>query len=313
MADAQRLSVKWTKGSSLDWFLLIVLAVIWGSSYVLIKKSIQTYEPVQVAQLRMILSGVFLLPFLPRVFKRVPRSKLLTIIVVGVVGSAIPAFLYPFAQQKIDSAVMGIINSTVPLFTFSIGVVFFHVVFNKVKALGILIGLSGALVLVFLKSDGSFSSDFGYALIGLAATLCYGLSTNLIKSKLNEVDPLALTSAIYIITGFICLISALPWTNIIVEQSVSEPIGFLYISLLALFGTAIAMILFNRLVQRTDALFAATVTYLMPLVSIFWGVLDGESLGLLSFLGMILILLGVFVTNRLGYQNQPSKKNGNLE
>lgn len=299
MAAAKRLSVKWSVGSSTDWLLLLILALIWGSSYLLIKKAILTYKPTEVAQLRMILSGVFLLPFLPRALKRVPLKKLPVIAIVGIIGSGLPAFLYPLAQQRIDSAVMGIINSTVPLFTYLIGLAFFHLVFDRIKGIGIVIGLAGALVLVFFTSDGAGSTDYQYAMLGLAATLCYGLSTNLIKSKLNEVDSLALTSAIYFVTAFAFSLPLAVNGDELFMKSVQQPEGFLWLILLSLFGTAMAMILFNRLVQRTDALFAATVTYIMPLVSIFWGVFDGEKLGLGVFVGMILILIGVFITNRL--------------
>jgi drug/metabolite transporter (DMT)-like permease len=306
MANAQRLKIRWTGGEAVDWLLLIVLAIIWGSSYVLIKKAILTYKPIEVAQLRMLLSGVFLLPFFPRAIKRVPRSKIPAIAVVGLVGSGIPAFLYPVAQQKIDSAVMGIINSTVPLFTFLIGLAFFKLIFNRIKALGIAIGLAGAMVLVFVRSDGGFSADYAFALLGIAATICYGLSTNIIKSRLNEIDSLSLTSVVYLITAVVAMVSFSFNGASVIEATGSQPIGFLYMVLLSLLGTAVAMILFNRLVQRTDALFAATVTYLMPIVSIFWGVIDGEQLGWWVFLGMFLILAGVFITNRL---SMPQKFN----
>jgi drug/metabolite transporter (DMT)-like permease len=299
MAGSKQLSVKWSGGSATDWLLLLILALIWGSSYLLIKKAIITYKPTEVAQMRMILSGLFLLPFLPRAIKRVPVSKLPVIAVVGLVGSGLPAFLYPLAQQRIDSAVMGIINSTVPLFTYLIGLLFFHLVFDRIKGLGIIIGLSGALILVFFTSDGGGSTDYPYALLGIAATLCYGLSTNLIKSRLNEVDSLGLTASIYILSAIVFAVPLIFNGPGIVEKSIASPVGFLWLTLLSFFGTVMAMILFNRLVQRTDALFAATVTYIMPLVSIFWGLFDGEILGVGVFAGMILILIGVFITNRL--------------
>ena len=199
-------------------------------------------------------------------------------------------------MTKTGSAVNGILNSLSPLWTLLIGYFLFNMVITTRKVSGVLIGFGGALLLVVGKTSNLADTDWLYASLPLAATFCYGLSSNLTKQKLQNQNPLYTTSLAMAIIGIPAIIGLL-FTNapqIVLSGTAWISVGS--IVFLAVFGTFIAWMLFYRLVQRTDALFAASVTYLIPLVAILWGLLDGEHLSPIQFGGMMLILLGVYFT-----------------
>jgi len=262
----------------------------------LIKKSLIAFSPIEVVLLRITVSFVAAIPFLIKAVRVVPREKYFTILQIGVFGTAIPALLFAIAMTKTGSAVNGILNSLSPLWTLLIGYFLFNMVITTRKVSGVLIGFGGALLLVVGKTSNLADTDWLYASLPLAATFCYGLSSNLTKQKLQNQNPLYTTSLAMAIIGIPAIIGLL-FTNapqIVLSGTAWISVGS--IVFLAVFGTFIAWMLFYRLVQRTDALFAASVTYLIPLVAILWGLLDGEHLSPIQFGGMMLILLGVYFT-----------------
>jgi drug/metabolite transporter (DMT)-like permease len=262
----------------------------------LIKKSLIAFSPIEVVLLRITVSFVAAIPFLIKAVRVVPHEKYFTILQIGVFGTAIPALLFAIAMTKTGSAVNGILNSLSPLWTLLIGYFLFNMVITTRKVSGVLIGFGGALLLVVGKTSNLADTDWLYASLPLAATFCYGLSSNLTKQKLQNQNPLYTTSLAMAIIGIPAIIGLL-FTNapqIVLSGTAWISVGS--IVFLAVFGTFIAWMLFYRLVQRTDALFAASVTYLIPLVAILWGLLDGEHLSPIQFGGMMLILLGVYFT-----------------
>lgn len=246
--------------------------------------------------LRIAISFVAAMPFLIKAVRTVPRDKYFTILQIGLLGTALPALLFAVAMTKSGSAINGILNSLSPLWTLLIGYFMFNLAITTRKISGVLVGFGGAVLLVFGKTNQLANADWWYTSLPLIATFCYGLSSNLTKQKLQNQNPLYTTSLAMAIIGIPAFVG-LWFTDVPqVVFSGSAWLSVVSIVFLAVFGTFIAWMLFYRLVQRTDALFAASVTYLIPLVAIFWGLLDGEQLSPIQFGGMMLILLGVYFT-----------------
>ncbi len=283
---------------ALAWILLGIISVIWGSSFILIKKGLLYFEPEQVASLRILSAAVFLtIPAILRL-KRVKRKHIGSLISIGFAGSLIPAFLFSFAQTKIDSSSAGVLNAITPLWVIILGFVIFSQRVKWQTIVGLLIGFGGTIILV---TSGVGSTGFNvYALLVVGATVCYGFNLNLIKYKLPDLDAISITSVSLVIVGPIALVFLFTATDFVGVVNPDPP--FLWalgaVVLLGVLGTAIALTLFNKLVHITSPVFASSVTYLIPIVAIMWGVLDGETITLVQYIGMGLILVGVFVSNK---------------
>lgn len=275
--------------------VLVLLALIWGSSYILMKKGLMHFAPTQVTALRFVFAMVGLSPFLFKSFKGLRKADVPLLTVVALLGTGIPAFIYPIVINNLGkSALVGIINSLTPVFTLLFGILFFGVASGRNKILGVILGFLGALVLVL--SNGSASQFNWYILVAILAPICYGISTNIIKSKLPHVNALSLTALIFLVNGIIGVVILLSSNFIEVVTTNHESwksVGYIFI--LGFVGTAFALGMFNYLIQRTSALLASSVTYLMPVIAIVWGLLDKEKIGVFHVIGMLLILFGVYL------------------
>lgn len=281
-----------------NWLLLSLLTIIWGSSYILIKKSLSGFSAIELACLRVSISCTVALPLAIKGFKQIPRDKYFTLLQVGIFGSGAPAFLFALSMTKSGSAVNGILNSLSPLWTLVIGYYLYKVQISRQKILGVLIGFGGALVLVLGRGGVTLQVDLLYSLLPVIATFCYGMSSNITKQKLQNQNAIYTTAVAMSMIGLPAIIG-LFFTNApakIISGQVWVP--FACVAALSVFGTLIAWMLFYRLVQRTDALFAASVTYLIPIVAIAWGLFDNEFLTPVQLAGMVLILVGVYFTTR---------------
>lgn len=282
----------------INWVLLILCAIIWGFSYYLIKHALLGFEPMQVAVIRILAGGCALLPLVFLAFKKIPLDKYHYVFICGLAGSGIPIYLYPLAQTHIDSAITGIINSMTPLCTYIIGILFFGLINTSQKLTGVLIGLLGAIALIAFKPQQEFNTDVFYFCVALCAPLLYGFSSNYLKKHLTGLPSLPMTSLMY----FMLLIPSIPmlfYTGVPEKLQTQEAArqALPYALVLGIFGTAVAMSLFNILIKRAEIMFAASVTYLMPVVAIILGILDGEQLGWHDYLGLGLILTGVLLIN----------------
>lgn len=280
--------------------LLIALALIWGSSFILMKNALKVYSASQVATMRMFFSFLFLLPLTIRNFHKVPVKFLLMITLVGLLGNGLPAILFANAQTKLSSSTAGVLNSLTPLFTLIIGVAFFKQYFSSTKITGIVIGMIGAIVLIVFKANGSMETNYQYGSYIFLATLCYAWSVNLIKNYLHELPAIAISSMALLFIGPAYGYYLFAHTDFIYttmhEVGAGQALGF--VLLLALFGTAISLVLFNKLVQITTPVYAASVTYLIPIVALFWGFIDGEPISYIQLIGLVGILLGVYLANK---------------
>lgn len=278
--------------------MLGLLTVIWGSSYILIKKGLILFSPIELACLRISISFLASTPFLFLAFRTIPRQKYVYVLLTGIFGSGAPAFLFALSMTKSGSAINGIINSLSPLWTLIIGYYLFKVEITAQKTFGVLIGFVGALVLVLGKGDADFSVHLLYTMLPVVATFCYGMSTNLMKQKLQSQNPIYTTSLAMMMIGIpaLCGLFLTAAPQKIMSTGIS--LSLLSVAFLAIFGTLIAWMLFYYLVQRTDALFGASVTYIIPLLAVSFGLLDGEVLSVFQLGGMVLILTGVYFTTK---------------
>lgn len=278
-----------------------LLSLIWGTSFILIKKSLVTFSPSQVACLRMSISAIAFLPVLAYKHRQMDWSKLPFLLIVGLTGSGIPAFLFSTAQLHISSTMAGILNSLTPLFTFLLGVIFFKVAFGIYRLLGVLLGLVGAILLIAMANSGNLTSGNAvYGLLIVLSSICYATSSNVIGKYLQDMNALLISAAsfglvaiplaVYLFAGtdFLAKMESLPeaWTSL----------GYIFI--LSMMGTVAATIVFFRLIQQTSPVFGSTVAYLMPIVALGWGLADGERVGWAHLIGMAFILSGVYLSRR---------------
>lgn len=287
------------KNKLIPWIILIALAIVWGSSFILIKKGLTYFSDIEVGALRITICFFFLLPFALKRIKTIPKDKWIWLFIAGFIGNVIPSFLFPIAQTVLDSYISGILNSLTPLFTLIIGVTLFKQKTVWLNVLGVLIALVGTIGLISATGEGNLNVNFLYASFILLATICYATNVNVVKKFLQEVDAISITAYAFVLAGFPVVIYLFFFTDfvrgIIAEPSQWEGVG--YISILAIFGTAIALFFFNRLIQITNAVFSSSVTYLIPVVAIIFGIIDGEIFKPLYLVWILLILVGVFLVN----------------
>jgi drug/metabolite transporter (DMT)-like permease len=284
------------------WGFLIILALVWGSSFILIKRGLEVYSPGEVGALRIVFAGLVLLPLsLPRL-KGLNKRQVKNLIIVGLVGSFIPAFLFAKAQTELSSSLTGVFNAMTPLFVVIIGALFFKSRITRRNAIGLIIAFIGVVILLMVKEGGlgNFSEINAYALLVLLACACYGLNLNIIKYRFVELKPVAITAislSIVLPLALIYLFTSTQFSfKLLHVEGAVQAAG--YLAILGIVGTAMALILFNVMVKVATPVFASSVTYLIPVVAIMWGLLDGEVLLAGHYFGILAVILGVWIGNR---------------
>ena len=282
------------------WLYLFILSLIWGSSFILIKKSLLGLTPYQLGALRTIITGIFLFSVGLKSLKSIKKKEWKWVVISGFLGSFIPAFLFAIAETEIDSAITSILNSLVPLNAILLGFAIFKIGFTKRQFLGVIIGFIGTSILIFKGADLNPDQNYLYAGFVIISTVMYALNVNIIKKYLQNVKPLSIATGNYVAI-MIPAIVILLFTDYFSENTYSNPhfeMAILYVVILSLFGTALAKVIFNTLVQISTPVFASSVTYLMPIVALIWGLLDGETFGPLQIIASGIILLGVYLANK---------------
>ncbi|WP_160129830.1 DMT family transporter [Kordia antarctica] len=285
--------------AKLKWVYLVILSVIWGSSFILIKHALVGLTATQVGALRIVITAIFLFSVGLKKVKLIKRSQWKWIFWTAMAGSLFPVFLFAIAQEQLDSSVASMLNSLTPLNTLVFGMLFFGVMVTKRQVLGVVIGLIGALVLVFAGAEFNPSHNYWFGAFVLFATIGYGLNVNIIKKYLNDLNALAIVTGNFVII-VIPALTILAFTGFFSDilQNEAMQTAMCYVAVLSLFGTAIAKVIYSRLVQISSPIFASSVTYTMPVVAIFWGVFFGEQLSVYQLLGGIIILAGVYLVNK---------------
>ncbi|MBC7774504.1 MAG: EamA family transporter [Phycisphaerae bacterium] len=285
--------------SAFDWFLMFFLAAIWGASFLFIKRSVAIFNPVQMAMWRMVFATAVYLPIAAVYWSKIDWRRWKPLIVVAFCGSAIPNFFFAVAQQHVNSSLAGVLNSLTPLFTLLIGTAFFSMQFSREKVLGVALGLGGAVLLVLFNASSGVSGNAFFAALCVLATICYAINANTVNTHLRDLPPAGIASAAFVITGGLFLVGL--WLSDGWEAAWQHPDGMKglgYIFYLAAVGTVVGSILYFWLLQRTSAIFATSVTYLLPVGAIAIGALDGEAIGLIDLVGTAVILLGVYLARK---------------
>ncbi len=275
---------------ALNWLILIILAFIWGTSFILIKKGLESYNSFQIASLRIFISFVFLLPIAIKNIKLVNRKNIGSFLIIGFIGSAFPAFLYPAAQTNIDSSVAGMLNSLTPVFTLLFGMFFYSRKAKTHQVLGIILGFIGAAGLIY---KGSFSFN-SYGLYIVLATMFYGISSNQV-AQLKNINGMIITALAFLFVGPIAGINLVLSDFSEAVQTAHWLRNLGYIAILSIFGSGLALALFNILILRTSPVFASSVTYLIPIVATLWGIIDSEAITSFMIISVICIMGGVYL------------------
>ena len=286
--------------TNLKWIFLVILALIWGSSFILIKKALVGLTPLQLGALRVIISGIFLLLVGFKSLKNLKAKAIKWIVISGFLGTFFPAFLFAFAETEIDSAVASILNSLVPLNTIIIGATLFKIGSSKQQVIGVVIGFIGTVLLIANGAAIKPDQNYFYALLVVVAALMYGTNVNIIKKHLQEVSPMAIATGNFVaimIPALIILVADGFFSTAVLNKP-ELPTALGYLVILCLFGTAMAKVIFNTLVQIATPVFASSVTYLMPIVAVLWGVIDGENFSWPEAVAASIILFGVYLANK---------------
>ncbi len=280
-----------------QWIILLILSLIWGSSFILMKRGLEAFTSNQVAAFRIFISYLAFLPIAIKHFKKIKKENIISLLIIGFIGNAIPAMLFTKAQTRIDSSLAGMLNSLTPMFTLFVGLLFYKSRILLINVAGILLGLIGAIGLVN-NGQNILAGDNSYAIFIVVATMFYGISANEIKFKLPGMSGISIAALSFFFIGPFAGIYLL-FTDYsgAINSGIFLP-GLGYIAILAIFGSFFAVMLFNTLIKYTSAIYASSVTYLIPLIAIMWGVVDGEPFTINNLLWMSVILVAIYLVNK---------------
>jgi len=281
------------------WFYLLLLSLIWGSSFILIKKALLGFSALQLGALRVVFASLALFVFGFRSMSKIKLADWKWLIIAGLTSSFFPPFLFALAQTELDSGITSIFNSIVPLMTTLVGIALFGVMITKRQILGVFIGLSGTVALILAGMEFTPDQNYWYAVFILLSALGYAFNINIIKRHLVHLSPLTVTTASFAVAFAPALILVI-YSGFFAEIQFNTQMhnAIWYLLVLAIIGTAWANILFNKLIHKSSPVFAASVTYTIPLVAVLWGVWDGENINAYQLLGGLIILFGVWLVNK---------------
>ena len=288
------------KKTIINWCILFFLSIVWGSSFILMKKSLLDFSFLEVGIYRLSTAFFFLIPFTFSSLKKIRKRDILPLCIVSIIGTVIPAIIFAKSQMHIESSLAGMLNSLTPLFTILLGILLFNKKWNKYNLIGIIIGVSGTYFL--LQPLNSQNSETPHILMVIFATFCYAFSINIIKEKLTSLKSIEIASVTSLISFIFPLIyiftTGLKFNanKILLNWS-----SFYYLIILGGICTSLAIVVFNFLIKRSTALFASSTTYLIPVFAIIWGILDFEIITQKEIVGIFVILAGVLIMNyRIG-------------
>lgn len=285
---------------NLKWIFLIVLSLIWGTSLFLIKKATLSFDGYQVGALIMIFSAIVLLPFGLKSLKTIKSKHYSALFIIALFSTFIPSFMFTIAIGKIGVSMTSILNSLTPLNTLWLGFFMFNIKFSKNQVVGLIIGFIGLLVYFLTGNFYKGSGEYLYSMLVIFSSVGYALNSNLIMTKLKDLSAISITTSVFLIT-LIPSLFVLYYTGFfeVYDASPKQVNSLIYILFKSVIGTALAMVMYNKLVHISSAVFASSVTYLIPVVAIIWGYFDNEKVTIWQFFAGILILLGVYIANRL--------------
>ena len=252
----------------------------------------------QLGGLRIVFAGGFLFMIGYKSIRGLSKPDWKWITLAGFFSSFFPPFLFALAQTEIDSGVTSILNSLAPLFTTVVGAVLFGMLITRKQLWGVFVGLIGTVVLIIAGSEFNPDQRYGYAVFILLSALGDAFNINIIKKHLAHLSPLTVTTGsfgVVLLPAVLLLIASGFFDHIWYTDSMQHALW--YVLLLALFGTAIANVYFNKLIHISSPVFAASVTYAIPLVAVLWGVWDNEKINAYQLIGGAIVLAGVYLVN----------------
>jgi len=282
----------------LAWIILVLLALFWGMSFIMIKRVVHAFTPIEIGAARIFIAGLTLSPWAFTSISTFPKKKGLLLVLSGLMGYLLPAFIFATIGSKINSSLAGTLNSTTPIFVLVIGAMFFARKILKFQVIGLILGFFGSLLLIFSGSNGNLDFNNPYALLGIGATVMYGINGNLIGNYLMDVKPMQLSAYSLFSVGLIAFVILLFtdfFSKILMPQNTHL---LIYLLILGALNSGFAAVLFNFLIQISSPIFASSVTYLIPVVAVIAGILDGEVISFWHFAGMGVILTGVYLINK---------------
>ncbi|NLL28155.1 MAG: DMT family transporter [Bacteroidales bacterium] len=290
---------------------VLLLVLIWGSAFILMKKSLEYFPSDILGAWRMLSACVVMLIPAAMTIRKVSLKTFFLITLSGVLANAIPAILFAYAQRGIESYIAGILNSTTTLFTLVLGVVFFKYRANLLNVFGVILGFLAIIGLLAFAGGKSLSFNFSYGVYILIATVLYAINIFFIKRWLSGVSTIALVSNLFLVPGIFAAIYLFGFSDFvdIYKNTSGANLGILYMSLIGVFCSAIALLMYYYLIKIADVIFVASVTYLMPVISTLWGISDGEKLGFMHVLFILLIILSVFMANYNDFFKSKKKVN----
>jgi len=280
-----------------QWGAILLLAFVWGASFILIKKGLEAFSYMQVGALRVLLCAFVLLPVAIKNLKIVNKKNVGWLIISGLTGNFIPALLFSFSQTHLSSSLAGTLNSLTPFFVLIVGIVAFKNRPTILQYIGVLIGFVGVSLLITGGNFHSFGNLNVHALFIALATFLYGINANLVKFKFQELSGAQTTSLVFFFMAPPALITLLltdfsaPFAGMMWLPSLSA------IFILALFGSGLSLFLYYNLIHRCGAIFASSTTYIIPLFALMWGVFDGEKINITHLCSLAIILVGVYLSS----------------
>lgn len=281
------------------WLMLFILSLIWGSSFILIKKALLAFRPVELASVRMVISSLAFLPMAYYHRKKIDFSMWDKFLLVGLTGTGVPAFLFSYGQKGLDSSLAGLLNSLTPIFTLLLSIFIFRQKSSLFKTIGVILGFLGVGLILTMQGLQVQSNAIPYAMLIIAATFCYGLSVNSVHHFFKKTHPIVISSVSFAFLGPVMVLFLLfegGIFNILERNDAYVSIGAVLI--LALMGTVFASILFYDLIQKTNPVFGSSVAYIMPLMAMLWGVIDGEIIRWFHLVGAGIILFGIYLVRK---------------
>ncbi len=285
---------------TVSWLILITLSVVWGSSFILMKRGLEAFSSQQVAAMRISIAFVVLVPLLLKHYQIDLKKYWKGLLMMGFFGNFLPAFLFTAAETQISSSLAGMLNALTPLFAVIVAFLWFKIKPSSKKFSGLIVGFIAACGLILFDSGEDVFRNFSYGFLVLLATMSYAISANAIKRYLYDLNSVKATVWAFCFTGPPALIYLLVGTDFTtrVQNHPGAGPALLYIAILAVVGTAVAVVLFNILIKNAGVLFASSCTYLIPVVAILWGIFDGETVNGAQFLSMGAVILSVYLINR---------------
>ena len=281
------------------WIYLSILALVWGSSFILMKKALIGLSPVQLGALRVLIAGVFLLLVGFKSLKEIQPKHYKYIVYTAITGTFVPVFLFAYAVSGIDSSIASILNSLTPFNTFIVGALAFGFTFKKQQLLGIFIGLIGTVILILKGADLNPNQNYWLSFLIIIASIGYAFNVNMVKKYLHDISALSIVAGnflLLIVPAFIVLVFTDFFSTFEMNQTKINSLG--YVAVLAIVGTGLAKVLYNKMVHLATPIFASSVTYLIPIVAVFWGILDREKLSFTQLIAAVIILFGVYLVNK---------------